>query len=382
MTSFSAAAQNAYSEIDVRQPKDAASTRWSFDYAINGRFLAQPLTGVQRYATEVVRGLDEILAERDGSADIFAPRLAKRPSYKSIRFAVSPFTTGYIWEQAELPLRASRPVLSLCNVGPLASAEQIICVHDANVFRCPESYSRSFRLFYRAVLPRLARRAARLTTVSNAARREIAHFFALSEKDIAVLSNGHEHVFGWRAERSALRDLVGSFRPFVLMIGSRALHKNNGLVLGLAQALDELKLDVVVVGAKSAIFVDPGQQKASNVHVLGRVSDDDLACLYRRALCLAFPSLHEGFGLPLVEAMALGCPIVASPIASSLEVCGDSAHFAAGDDAEQWLRGVTDIARSADFRAELSGRGRLRARCFSWRQSAEGYLNLAKEGRP
>jgi glycosyltransferase involved in cell wall biosynthesis len=290
--------------------------------------------------------------------------------------------SGYIWEQCELPLRARRPILSLCNVGPLAATEQIVCIHDANVFRSPESYTPGFRLFYRMFLPRLARRAARLATVSHASRREIARAFSLAEDDIAVLPNGHEHVLNWRPEQSAMRDVVSRFRPFVLMIGSKALHKNNSLVLGLAEAFEALSVDIVVVGGEAPIFAHTPQGRAANVHFLGRVSDDDLACLYGRALCLAFPSRSEGFGLPLLEAMTLGCPVVASPIPSSLEVCGDSALFAALDDGESWLRSVERIAQSTDLRAELIGRGRVRARSFSWRQSAQGYLNLASWGRP
>ncbi len=362
----------------ARKPPAAA---WRLGCVINGRFLGQALTGVQRYAAEVVRALDELLAESNGRADILAPKLADPPRYRAIEVLQSSVTSGYAWEQAELPLRARGPVLSLCNVGPLAAHSQILCIHDLNVFSCPESYSRSFRLMYRALLPRLARRAARLTTVSYASRDEIAAMFALRAQDIVVLPNGHEHALAWRPEQSRLGEVVDGLRPFVLMIGSAARHKNNAVVLALAEALDALGLDIVVAGGAASIFTNAERRRAVNVHPLGRVSDDDLAFLYERALCLAFPSRFEGFGLPLLEAMTLGCPVVSSSIPSSREVCGDSALYADPDDREAWLGAIARFAQSAELRSEMSERGSVRARAHSWRQTAQGYLDLAKEAQ-
>ena len=380
MNTLNVAARNPR-DLDAAMLRKPPPIEWRLEYAINGRFLTQPLTGVQRYATEVVRALDFLIAERRGGAEILTPRLEKAPRYAAITVSPSSVASGYIWEQCELPLRARRPILSLCNIGPLAASEQIVCVHDVNVFRCPESYSWFFRQTYRAFLPRLARRATRLTTVSQASRRELSQLFSLMEADIAVLPNGHEHVLDWRPEQSALRDAVNGLRRFVLLIGGMAFHKNFGRVLGLARALNTLKLDIVVVGGDASIFANAPRTGATNVHVLGRVSDDDLALLYKRALCLAFPSRFEGFGLPLLEAMALGCPVVTSPIPSSLEVCGESALFADADDDQSWLRSVERIARSADFHAELAERGRAQARTFSWRRSAQGYIDLIHGGR-
>ena len=231
---------------DLRPPEDAT---WLWDHVVNGRFLSQSLTGVQRYAYEVVGALDDLLAARNARAELMAPRNTATPSYKAFRVSSAAWTSGYLWEQAELTLRAARrPLLSLCNMGPLAAPEQILCIHDVNVFHCPDSYSSSFRRIYRALLPRLARRAVRVTTVSQASRRELAALFSLPEKRIAILPNGSEHVFAWRAERSQLVGAVAGFRPFVLMIGSAARHKNIALVLGLAEALAARGIDIVVAG--------------------------------------------------------------------------------------------------------------------------------------
>lgn len=370
--------QSALPSADLRY---SGSASWTLPYRLNGRFLTQPTTGVQRYALEVVRSLDLELCQRGGRATMLAPRSAAKVDYRAIDVKRWGRTAGPVWEQAELGFARRQPILSLCNVGPLLATDQILCIHDVNVLRCPESYSPGFRRFYRALLPRLVRRAARLVTVSRASRRDLARVFSLRESDIEVFPNGHEHALEWRAERSALNDPGATWRPFVLMIGSRAIHKNLPLVLGLAGALDALGLDIVVAGGDAAIFAPSAREGAGNVRFLGRVSEDDLGWLYRNALCLAFPSRFEGFGLPMLEAMALGCPVIAAPIPSSREVCGSAAAYAEADDASAWLKLFSSLARNPGLRAEMVERGRLRAPAYSWRATAIGYLEIAARGR-
>ena len=108
-----------------------------------------------------------------------------------------------------------------------------------------------------------------------------------------------------------------------------------------------------------------------NVKHLGRVNDDDLAYLYRQALCLVFPSKTEGFGLPVLEAMALGCPVISSDAASLPEVCGEAALYASPDDAATWLAAIGRLVAEPMLREILSGAGPKRSKAFSWRQGAE-----------
>jgi GT2 family glycosyltransferase len=115
------------------------------------------------------------------------------------------------------------------------------------------------------------------------------------------------------------------------------------------------------------------------VKVVGYVTDRDLAYLMDRALCLVFPSWTEGFGLPIVEAMAHGCPVVSSDRASMPEVCGEAALMAPPDDPAAWVRHVRALAKSPDLRQDLVGRGHERARLFSWANTAAGYVELMRE---
>jgi GT2 family glycosyltransferase len=168
---------------------------------------------------------------------------------------------------------------------------------------------------------------------------------------------------------------------FVLALGSRARHKNLQLLFKIAPQLAEMKLGIVIAGGGSEIFASETLSTAPNIKVVGYVTDHDLAYLMDRALCLLFPSWTEGFGLPIVEAMARGCAVVSSDRASMPEVCGDAALMAAPDDPAAWLHQVRQLKDSPDLRRELTERGRERLPLFSWVNSAAGYLELMREPR-
>ncbi|QCK87819.1 glycosyltransferase family 4 protein [Phreatobacter aquaticus] len=355
------------------------------NFGINGRFLTQPVTGVQRYARNVVEAMDRSLATARASAELLVPAGTADPHYAAIsRRELGPLN-GHAWEQLTLAMRWPDRLLSLCNTGPVAKADQIVCIHDANVFTAPESYGRAFRTFYGLLQPQLARRAARVATVSNASARQIARYLSLDSADIAVLPNGHEHALAWDPSLAELAPSViedGSHpRRFVLAIGSRARHKNMQLLVDIAPDLAAMGIDVVIAGGDAGIFAPETLKSAPNVTVIGRISDHDLAYLMDRALCLAFPSWTEGFGLPIVEAMARGCAVISSDRASMPEICGDAALMASPAEPAAWIRQVRTLAESAQLRDDMVGRGRERVRLFSWDTTANGYISLMQDPR-
>ena len=350
-------------------------------FTINGRFLSQPVTGVQRYAREVAAALDGMLAEKNETARMLAPEsFDRRVAYQAIHCEAASSLRGLLWEQLQLPRRRSGPVLNLCNMAPLAISDQVVCIHDINTILQPESYSAAFRLLYRMMLPLVARRAARLTTVSVFSANMIAWRLGVRRDDIRVLPNGHEHVWRWSAAASTIFTRHPPRRPYVLLIGSRAKHKNIlGFMLSMAPVLDKLGLDIWIAGGSSAIFTDFDIECPPNVTWLGMVSDDDLAALYGGAFCLAFPSLTEGFGLPLIEAMALGCPVIASDRASMPEVCGNAALLADPADPGAWLAEFSKLIDSPSQRSELVEKGRIRVADFTWAKTARGYRDLLRD---
>jgi glycosyltransferase involved in cell wall biosynthesis len=362
----------------VATAEAAADVRPSVRGSINGRFLRQPVTGVQRYAREIVREIRELVGAENGLPELVVPPRPARASDDSLLpVKVVGWGSGHVWEQLSLPFGRQGMLLNLCNVGPVAVRNQIVCIHDANVFLMPASYSPMFRAAYRVLLPALGRRAAVVTTVSKTSAATLERFGIVPRGKTVVLPNGHEHVHRWHAGQSRLFDNDPPRRPFVLLIGNRARHKNAALLLRLAPSLAELGLDVFVAGGTASIFADiEAGPPPANVRLLGYISDDDLALLFRNAFCLAFPSLVEGFGLPLVEAMALGCPIIASDVSSIPEICGEAALYAPPTSPEDWLVQFRRLVCSSDLRSELIARGRERVIVYSWRESARGYLQL------
>ncbi|CCM78309.1 glycosyltransferase [Rhizobium mesoamericanum] len=354
------------------------------EFAINGRFLTQDVTGVQRYARNVVKAMDS-LALSDGSA-LIVPANATDLSLRLIRTEKGGHLNGHAWEQIELPyLSGSRRLLNLCNTAPAAKTDQIVCIHDANIFAAPQSYSRAFRTLYHTLQPLLVRRSLRIACVSHAAARQLARHLPVRLSDIAVLPNGHEHALLWDPSAAELAPKMlggmNAHRPFVLALGSRARHKNLSLLIDIAPELDEMNLDVVIAGGGDGIFTKEALQRRSNVHLLGRVSDNDLAYLLDRALCLAFPSFTEGFGLPIIEAMARSCPVVSSDCASMPEVCGSAALVASPFEPRQWIERIGMLQSSEQLRNDLAGRGQDHVRQFSWKKTAGGYTELLADPR-
>ncbi|MBO9196853.1 glycosyltransferase [Rhizobium sp. 16-449-1b] len=354
-------------------------------FTINGRFLTQNTTGVQRYAANVVKAVDAALGEAGASASIATPANAPLPNLEHTTWIRRGAVSGHAWEQAILPLISEGRLLNLCNTAPVARDDQIVCIHDANIFSSPESYTLLFRTLYHTLHPQLVKRSARIATVSHAAARQLARHLPIRAQDIAILPNGHEHALSWnpalaKAAPSFLNDIAGhGERPFVLAIGSRATHKNLGLLVAIAEQLDELGIDLVFAGGGGDIFAAGELDERRNVYRLGRVSDDDLAYLLDRALCLAFPSLTEGFGLPIVEAMARGCPVISANCASMPEVCGDAALLASPFDGEAWVHHIKALQTSDGLASELVDRGREQVKMFSWAETAKGYMELLEQ---
>jgi glycosyltransferase involved in cell wall biosynthesis len=258
----------------------------------------------------------------------------------------------------------------------LFARNHIVCIHDLNTFIEPESYSRAFRLAYWALLPALGRQAARVATVSQFSASALANYGICGPEKIFIAPNGHEHALRWDEKRARIPLLEHLKRPYVLVLGSRAKHKNVNIILDQAQGFDVAGIDIVVVGAASNIFsADVTSYERSNIHYAGYVSDDDLAALYGRALCLAFPSKTEGFGIPPLEAMARGCPVVSSNAASLVEVGGDAAAYVKPDDGEGWKNTIVGLLANADRRSAMIAQGRKRATIFTWKRSAQIYLD-------
>jgi glycosyltransferase involved in cell wall biosynthesis len=356
------------------EPKTPMKRYWS----INGRFLAQPMTGVQRYAREIVRALDALVAEypRELEVELLIPP-GTEATLPLRNMAARPIgrLSGHLWEQVSLPSGVRGGLLSLCNTGPVALSRQIVCIHDMNTRIYPQSYTAAFRLLYWSLIPVLGRRAAAISTVSEYSAAELVRFGVCREDKLFVAPNGNEHVHRW-TPKPVPRLSAFSAEDTIVLLGSRAPHKNIDLIIGMADRLALAGLRLAIVGGSDTRVFGAGRggAVASNITWLGRLSDDELAALLGNCLCLAFPSLVEGFGLPPLEAMALGCPVIVSDRASLPEICGDAALYASPDDADAWVGRFMELATNPALRQPMIARGLAAVDRFSWLSSAERYL--------
>lgn len=355
-------------------------------WTINGRFLTQAMTGVQRYQSEIVRALDAEIAAgdplvRDLTITLVVPKGERRslPLTRISTVEAGPLR-GHAWEQLTLPSQVRDGLLSLGNSGPVAVRRQIVCLHDVNTRTFPGSYSRPYRTLQRMLVPILSRTAASIATVSAFSAGELVRYGLCDAGKLLVVPNGHEHVHRW-APAGAAAACTPDWRDTILMIGTPAPHKNVGLILGLSHRLQAVGLRIAIAGAaQEGVYqaLDGQAYDQTAVTWLGNVTDAELAAILGSCFCLAFPSFAEGFGLPPLEAMALDCPVVVSDRTSLPEICGDAALYASPDDPDAWFESFKRLHQNYELRTRLIERGRNRVLAYSWRQSARRYLEAMR----
>jgi glycosyltransferase involved in cell wall biosynthesis len=239
-----------------------------------------------------------------------------------------------------LPLTKAELIYSPANMAPVASRRNVVVIHDVAALRHPEWYSKPYAAWHNALLPRIAKHARLVITVSEFSRREIQEVLGV---DATVVPNGVDERFK-----------PGPKKDYALVVGTKIARKN-------LAALDELGMEVVAAGAGRRYM----KTEATNIRDLGYVPDDEMPALYAGARVLLMPSLYEGFGLPCLEAMASGTPVVAANRGALPETCGDAALVVEPEDfAEAAVKAVTTE------RERLIQAGLARAARFTWERTA------------
>lgn len=330
---------------------------------LNARILQAPMTGVGRY-------LSEVLAAWPGEA----PRRIDPPRRAAHGLR------GHAWEQLVLPARVGRNLLwSPVHSGPLAIARQVVTVHDVVALDHPEWLNPGFARWYGFMLPRLVRRARHVIAISEFTRDRLIGTTGLSEDAVSVIPNGVSARFGppEPAARQRMRRTLGlEDVRYLLSVGTLEPRKNlAGLLRAWTRALPDLPedLELVIAGApgRSSVFAEETLGGLPpRVRLAGRVDDEMLPALYAEAEWFVYLSLYEGFGLPPLEALACGTPVIVSDIAVFRELLGDAAATAAPQDDAA----VADVLKQAvsdpGLRRTLAERGLARAQRFDWRETA------------
>jgi glycosyltransferase involved in cell wall biosynthesis len=345
---------------------------------VNGKFLQAPMTGVHRVAYELCNALAALRQEQHSAVTGLEFELwhsaagDQRAGLIDLpKRRVGPLG-GIPWEQLTLGLRARDGILvNLCNIGPMLSRNAVTMIHDVQVHLSPASYRPAFRWWYHAVQPVLARRHRRLLTVSDFSREQIAAVGLAPAARVDVIPNGADHILRVPADGAIVTRLALHPRRYVVSLSTTQAHKNVARLLDAFDdgALNDIRL-VLVGGADRPEFERAGMNIPDSVIFAGRVTDAELRGLLEQALCLAFPSTTEGFGLPPVEAFTVGCPVVAAPRGALPEVCGDAALYAPPDDSAAWRRMILLLAEDAEEWSRRARAGRERSEQFIWRNAA------------
>ncbi|MFL5840432.1 MAG: glycosyltransferase family 4 protein [Thermoleophilaceae bacterium] len=326
---------------------------------VNARAAARPqISGVERWAREMALRLPELDPERYVVARPPAA-LSKRP--------------GQAWEQFLLPVLAAREhaaaIYNPANLAPLAWSRNVVQIHDAAALRHPEWYSRPYVEWQRRVLPQIAKRARLVITVSEFARAEVSEFLGVPGERIRVVPGGVDARFRPDVDPEPLKRELGLQRPYVLALGDRGPRKNLDALRPAVEPLRREGIELVIGGGGRAHQLGAPLPGARDV---GYVPDERLPELYAGALAFALPSLHEGFGLTALEAMAAGVPVAASSRAALPELIGNAGLLADPADSAAFTAAVMTAATGGATRARLHSEGLVVASRYTWDRAARG----------
>lgn len=347
---------------------------------INGRFLGRPVTGVERFAGMLLREIDRRAGLGGSGWLVVAPAGVARPAWlKHLPFIHAGRLGGHAWEQTELAWAARRGTLvSLCNSGPVLHPRHLVVIHDALVYRFPENFAPRYARIHQ-LLGRLLARRAQLATVSAFSRRELSSVLGLAEDAIRVIPNAADHGAAITPDRAILARLGLEGRPFLLFVGSPARNKNLAAAVRAFLALAPTDAALVITGDAAKVFAGSGLPALPDQVVsTGRLTDEEVWALYGGARALVFPSLYEGFGIPPLEAMSLGCPVLAADIPPVREVCGDAALYFDPHSSEAIAIAMRTALSGAMDAEAMRLAGQRQAGLFSWQASADRLLEAVE----
>lgn len=333
--------------------------------AVNARFIWRRITGVERYAHEITARLGDRVR-------LLAPA---RPLGG---------IAGHVWEQSILPamLRKGDLLWSPANSGPLLIPNQILSIHDLAVIEHPEWFDPKYAGWYRFLIPRIIKRVKLLVTPSNYTKIRIQDTFWISPDKIKVVPPGVNldlfRTFPIQ-DQGKTRNIDRIDGPYFLVVGSLEPRKNLERLF-LAWKLSRATkngFQLIVVGAGGRMFRKPEiDPLPENVFLAGRVNDQELRSLYVGAKAFILPSLYEGFGLTVLEAMACGVPVIASNTGAIPETAGEAAIYFNPAEVEDIAQAIDQISGDSELQDVLRRKGNERVKEYTWDRTADQIWNL------
>jgi glycosyltransferase involved in cell wall biosynthesis len=352
--------------------------------------------GIGRYVRELVAAL--AAQDQETPYRLFVMGAGKKPlppspglNFRWVPSRLSPKWFARLWQRARLPL----PVEAW--VGPVAlfhatdfvlpptrpTTRTVLTVHDLSFVRVPGAASPNLKRYLDQVVPRSVRRADHVLADSQATKDDLIALYGAAPEKISVLLSGVNPRFKPTQDETIRARYKLGEAPFVLAVGTVQPRKNYERLI---QAFANLPPDLsgVHLGIAGGQGWLQGPIYASveklglqhRVHFIGFAADEDLPALYSAARCLAFPSLYEGFGLPILEAMACGTPVLTANVSSLIEVAGQAALLVDPQSVEQIGAGLCRLLTDEALRTDLVARGFAQAKQFTWERAASQLLTL------
>ncbi len=372
-----------------------------------GRYTRELVTALLALETSEERARQYVLFAATGGLDAQAWRPTLEPGFerqaetRGVRLRTVPLTDDWLarlWHRLRLPI----PIETITGALDLfyspdfvlpptrRSTRTLLTVHDLSFLRYPEAFVPSLLRYLERVVPRSVARADLVLADSAHTRSDLISLLGAPPEGVRVLYSGVDARFhpgraqdppvqGER-ERLEVRYDLGA-GPYVLSVGTLQPRKNYVRLIRAFSAMpvtpQRPKLQLVIAGGRGWLYRDifaEAEKHGDRVRLLGFVDDSDLPALYRNAALLAFPSLYEGFGLPVLEAMACGTPVVCSNASSLPEVAGEAALLVDPLDVDGWGRAIARVLEDADLRRGMVARGLAQAARFSWKRAARQLL--------
>jgi glycosyltransferase involved in cell wall biosynthesis len=340
-------------------------------FYINGKFLTQKKTGVQQFGYLLTRSL--IINNID--FEILVPKghilfINDNIINSKLKYLYSP--NLIFWEQIILPVylffSKKKLLINFSGIGPIIYKNKIITIHDLSYLEHPEWFSKLYYLFYKFTTPLSAKFCLKIITVSNYSKTAIIKHLNITNDKIGVVHNFIQH---YKIEKNN-----NSQFKYILTVGSLNPRKNIELLIEAFLKWNNKNYKLIIIGDYHISFKKINYLNNDNVIFTGYLSDESLHEYYVNSDFFVYPSLYEGFGIPLIEAMAHNIPIIASNQTCIPEVCHDAAYYVNPRSIDEFIHAFNLFSKNNILKSYYINNGRLNLKRFSIEESFKSFVNI------
>lgn len=356
-------------------------SRTPFLAAIDARLVSGRYGGDSSYWTALIFGFREIAADIPLLFVSNASRPQNIPWSETWRWEVVSAPSSRIWSWFSFPRAAkklgARVIHTQYNLSPIAGRRGLTTIHDVSFFIGPEWFSKKDRFLLSRFVPASAKRSAKVITVSQTSRSEIEKFIPAAKGKVAVTplaSPPWVKPMDRKQATELARQKWGLDGPFLVTVGNQWARKNQQLAIDAVNLLPASLPHCLALAGKPADL-----PTSARIKQLGFVEGTDIGILYSAADLMIFPSLHEGFGLPILEAFSCGCPVICGAGGAMPEVAAGAACIPNSYSAPEWAGQIQELLNSSGTLSDMMTRGKMRLKDFSWVETASQTLRLYQE---